>query len=72
MIKGQRYRGWRELKEFGEHFVGIAGAWHGTGRGRNQAGRGQVMMGYRASISFLGTQEPVKVFKQACTPGRSF
>lgn len=50
MSQGQRHGGWRELKEFGEHLVGIAGAWHGAGEGRNKADRGQIMMGYGAWI----------------------
>lgn len=36
MNKGQRHRGWREFRGFGEQLVGIAGAWHGMGEGRHR------------------------------------
>lgn len=68
MSRGQRHRGWRELRGFGEQLVGVAGTWRKGMQGRQGPGQD----GLRSLDVFLGTWEQQKDFKQGCTRGRPF
>lgn len=51
------------IKEFGEHLVGVPGAWHGTGEGRNKEGRqGPGHDGLRSLDLFLRHSEATESF----------